>query len=142
MARCPARSAQRLWPDVNGLGLYVLSGTARPEPGLVPLALLGDRSGVNRWPRRLSFRAECPQSYLVGLAGRTGEWVDRISPICAPWLRDHRRLDYPAVGPSFGAQRRRPRPSANLLEHRQQDPRYSIVVCRNGQITQSARAVC
>jgi len=50
------------------------------------------------------FRAECPQgSYLVGLAGRTGEWVDRIAPICAPWLRGSQSFGPPAIGPSFGA---------------------------------------
>lgn len=50
------------------------------------------------------FRAECPQgSYLVGLAGRTGEWVDRIAPICAPWLRGSQAFGSPTIGPSFGA---------------------------------------
>lgn len=40
------------------------------------------------------FREECPkESYLVGLAGRTGAWVDRIAPVCAPWLRGSQNLD-------------------------------------------------
>ena len=39
------------------------------------------------------FRAECPKgSYLVGLDGRAGAWVDRIAPVCAPWLRGTRPL--------------------------------------------------
>lgn len=50
------------------------------------------------------FRAECPQgSYLVGLAGRSGEWLDRIAPICAPWLKGSQAFGLPAIGPSFGA---------------------------------------
>ncbi len=50
------------------------------------------------------FRAECPQgAYLVGLAGRTGEWVDRIAPICAPWLRGSQAFGPPTIGPTFGA---------------------------------------
>ena len=50
------------------------------------------------------FRAECPQgSYLVGLAGRTGEWVDRIAPVCAPWLRGSQAFGLPTIGPTFGA---------------------------------------
>jgi hypothetical protein len=50
------------------------------------------------------FRAPCPQSsYLVGLAGRTGEWLDRIAPVCAPWLRGSQTFGAPLVGPRFGA---------------------------------------
>src|ERR1043166_1903381 len=50
------------------------------------------------------FRAPCPQgSYLVGLAGRTGEWIDRIAPVCAPWLQGSQTFGAPSVGPSFGA---------------------------------------
>ena len=49
------------------------------------------------------FRAECPKgSYLVGIAGRTGEWVDRIAPVCAPWLRGTQALGSPLFGPAFG----------------------------------------
>ena len=49
------------------------------------------------------FRAPCPQgSYLVGLEGRTGEWVDRVAPVCAPWLRGSQTFGAPLVGPSFG----------------------------------------
>ena len=49
------------------------------------------------------FRADCPTgSYLVGLAGRTGEWVDRIAPICAPWLVAKQVFGPPSVGPSHG----------------------------------------
>jgi hypothetical protein len=32
------------------------------------------------------FRAECRAgSYLVGFAGRAGDWIDRLSIACAPW---------------------------------------------------------
>ena len=49
-------------------------------------------------------RSECPKgSYLVGLAGRTGAWVDRIAPICAPWLRGSQTLGAPTIGQSFGS---------------------------------------
>lgn len=48
-------------------------------------------------------RAECPKgSYLVGVAGRTGAWVDRITPVCAPWLRGSQTLGTPTMGQSFG----------------------------------------
>ncbi|GKS57212.1 hypothetical protein YTPLAS18_07390 [Nitrospira sp.] len=51
----------------------------------------------------IALRADCPMgSYLVGLAGRTGEWVDRIAPVCAPWLRGSQTLGPPSIGPSFG----------------------------------------
>ena len=50
------------------------------------------------------FRADCPTgSYLVGLSGRTGEWVDNIAPICAPWLVAKQVFGPPSVGPSHGA---------------------------------------
>jgi hypothetical protein len=49
------------------------------------------------------FRAECPKgSYLVGVAGRVGSWVDRIAPVCAPWLRGSQALGTPTIGQSFG----------------------------------------
>lgn len=50
-------------------------------------------------------RADCPKgSYLVGLAGRTGAWIDRIAPVCAPWLRGSQSFGAPSIGPpSFGA---------------------------------------
>lgn len=49
------------------------------------------------------FRAECPKgSYLVGLDGRAGAWVDRIAPVCAPWRRGSQTFGAPSVGQSFG----------------------------------------
>lgn len=52
------------------------------------------------------FRDECPKgSYLVGLKGRAGEWVDRIAPVCAPWLRGSQTFGAPSVGRFHGASR-------------------------------------
>jgi hypothetical protein len=32
------------------------------------------------------FRGYCPRNtYLIGIAGRTGDWIDAIQPICAEW---------------------------------------------------------
>ncbi|MGC3974845.1 MAG: hypothetical protein QM771_10740 [Nitrospira sp.] len=50
-------------------------------------------------PGGSEFRAQCPNgSYLVGFEGKTGAWVERISPVCAPWLRGSQTLGPPAVG--------------------------------------------
>lgn len=73
-------------------------GLGCPEQGLTTdLRPLGGAGGNY-------FRAECPKGfYLVGLAGRAGEWVDRIAPVCAPWLRGSQTFGAPSIGPSFGA---------------------------------------
>lgn len=48
-------------------------------------------------------REDCPKGwYLVGLAGKTGSWVDRIAPICAPWLRGSQAFGAPSARRSFG----------------------------------------
>lgn len=58
------------------LGVFVLSSPTFA----MQTELLGGGGGT-------PFIAPCPQGfYLVGLTGRTGAWVDRISPVCAPWL--------------------------------------------------------
>lgn len=50
------------------------------------------------------FRAQCPNgSYLVGLAGQTGPWVERIAPVCAAWLVAKQAFGATSVGPSHGA---------------------------------------
>ena len=52
------------------------------------------------------FRDECPKgSYLVGLKGRAGEWVDRIAPICAQWIPKSQAFGKPFLGPFHGASR-------------------------------------
>jgi hypothetical protein len=48
-------------------------------------------------------RSECPKgSYLVGLKGRRGGWVDRIASVCAPWLPAEQTFGRTAVGPFVG----------------------------------------
>jgi len=77
------------------------------------LALCSDRAFATTdnplWggPGGNEFRADCPPgSYLVGLAGRTVEWVYSIAPVCAPWLRGSQTLGAPSIGPSFGTSER------------------------------------
>lgn len=74
-------------------------------------------------PGGIPFRAECPKgSYLVGLAGRTGAWVDQIAPICAPWLSDKGVFGATSIGQPHGASRGgKPRQSSCLgsgINHR------------------------
>ena len=55
------------------------------------LAQMGNLLGGNQ-----EFRSECPGgSYLVGLTGRAGEWIDKLIPICAPLKSDM------SLGPTF-----------------------------------------
>ena len=49
------------------------------------------------------FREKCPKgSYLVGIDGRYGGWVNRIAPVCAPWLWTQKTFGPPTVGPYHG----------------------------------------
>lgn len=49
------------------------------------------------------FHDACPAgSYLVGLEGRNGAWVDQIAPICAPWRWDLRAFGPPLTGALHG----------------------------------------
>lgn len=69
------------------------------DPGLATDVQVWGGAGGNY------FRAPCPEgSYLVGLAGRTGEWIDRIAPVCARWLRHSQSFGASSVGPSFGGE--------------------------------------
>ena len=69
----------------------------------LPTSGLATELPVYGGPGGNSFQAECPKgSYLVGLAGRTGSWVDRIAPVCAPWLRGSQTFGAPSIGQSFG----------------------------------------
>lgn len=48
-------------------------------------------------------RSECLKgSYLVGLKGRRGGWVDRIASVCAPWLPAEQTFGRTSVGPFVG----------------------------------------
>ena len=42
------------------------------------------------------FTDTCPSgSFLVGLAGRTGAWIDAVQPVCASWDAEHRTMGAP-----------------------------------------------
>lgn len=82
------------------LGLCVALGLTMPCPDITlattDLPIYGGLGGQ-------AFRADCPTGfYLVGLAGRTGSWVNRIAPVCAAWLRGSQALGTPTIGQSFG----------------------------------------
>ncbi len=48
-------------------------------------------------------RAECPiGSFLVGFAGQTGAWIDRMAPVCEPLSADKQRLGKFTIGPMIG----------------------------------------
>lgn len=48
-------------------------------------------------------RAECPiGSFLVGFAGQTGAWIDRIAPVCEPLSADKQRLGKFTIGSMVG----------------------------------------
>ena len=50
-----------------------------------------------------AIRAECPiGSFLVGFAGRTGAWIDRMAPVCEPLSADKQRLGKFTIGPMIG----------------------------------------
>ena len=52
------------------------------------------------------FRADCPKgSYLVGLDGKAGGWVDRIATVCAPWLPAQQIFGATTVGKYHGTSR-------------------------------------
>jgi hypothetical protein len=52
-------------------------------------------AATRRW-RKECQSVECPQgSYLTGFVGKAGDWVDRVSIVCARWNPDRVRLDAP-----------------------------------------------
>lgn len=80
--------------------LFVVLGPSLICPGLslaaTPLQTYGGSGGNPFWD-------ECPRgSYLVGLNGRAGEWVDRLATVCAPWLWDKQTFGPPTVGRYHG----------------------------------------
>jgi hypothetical protein len=57
--------------------------------------------GLN--PGGTYLRFECQKgSYLVGLKGKRGDWVDRIAAVCAPWLPAEQTFGRTSVGSFFG----------------------------------------
>ena len=50
-----------------------------------------------------SFEGYCPRNtYLIGIGGRTGEWIDAIQPICAQWNSAAQAFNPPVTGPTSG----------------------------------------
>lgn len=50
-----------------------------------------------------SFLAYCPRgTYLIGVAGRTGAWIDAIQPVCAAWNSSAQAFDPPIYGSAAG----------------------------------------
>jgi hypothetical protein len=79
--------------------MLLLSALMMPWPrqsGATDTDTLGGTGGVQ-------FRDVCaPGSYLIGVAGRTGQWVDQIRPICAPWLPAQHVFGPPSIGQPHG----------------------------------------
>lgn len=49
------------------------------------------------------FNADCPDgAYVVGVAGRTGDWIDSVRPVCARWSGQTGSFDSPTTGRSVG----------------------------------------
>lgn len=54
-------------------------------------------AGQRQKRRSDDFRIVCPTgSVVVGFEGRTGAWVDKIAPVCAPWTYGAIRFGAPA----------------------------------------------
>ena len=50
-----------------------------------------------------SFLAYCPKNtYLIGIGGRTGNWIDAIQPICAQWNSTTQAFNPPVTGRTTG----------------------------------------
>jgi hypothetical protein len=82
--------------------LVLLSGLLLAAPNFAFATDLGPDGGPGGNP----FRFECPKgSYIVGFQAKTGEWIDRLQPICAPWLPNNNSFGPITVGPSFGQSR-------------------------------------
>ena len=82
--------------------LVVVSGLILASPNVSFATDLGPDGGPGGNP----FRFECPKgSYIVGFQAKTGEWIDRLQPMCAPWMPNSNSFGPITVGPSFGQSR-------------------------------------
>jgi hypothetical protein len=72
--------AHRLVPASAVLSVAVFIGVAVRGPEPVNAALTG--------PTRVECGAD---SYVIGLEGRTGLWIDALAPVCARWDRSQLR---------------------------------------------------
>jgi len=81
--------------------LLLLLGLSACLPAHVLATDLPMIGGLNPGGNYLRF--ECQKgSYLVGLKGRRGDWVDRIAAVCAPWLPAEQTFGRTSVGSFFG----------------------------------------
>lgn len=72
-------------------------------PALASMPALATNVPVEGGPGGSPFMARCSgESYLVGLAGRNGTWMDQLAPICAPWLPDRHTFGPPSEGAARG----------------------------------------
>lgn len=73
------------------LAVTVLSGAAAAE----------QKYGMSGAPHAGPFSFTCPAgNYLVGIAGRAGDKLDHVAPLCAPWANG--ALGNQTVGMPFG----------------------------------------
>lgn len=78
------------------------SGLIMADPRLSFATDIGPDGGSGGNP----FRFECPRgSYIVGFQAKAGEWIDRLQPMCAPWMPNSNSFGPITVGPSFGQSR-------------------------------------
>lgn len=82
--------------------LFCVSALILADPHVAFATDLGPDGGLGGNP----FRFECPKgSYIVGFQAKTGEWIDRLQPVCAPWIPHSNSFGPITVGPSFGQSR-------------------------------------
>ena len=86
---------------IVGVALLFILGLSAYIPAHVLATDMPVIGGLN--PPGEVERFECPKgSYLVGLKGKHGDWIDRLAPVCAPWLPAEQRFGKTVVGPLFG----------------------------------------
>ena len=96
--------------------LVLVSGLLLTGPHIVFATDLGPDGGPGGTP----FRFECPKgSYIVGFQAKTGEWIDRLQAICAPWIPNSNSFGPITVGPSFGQS------TAKLVQGQYIDPKVT-----------------
>lgn len=86
---------------IVGVALLLIPGLSAYFPAHVLATDMPVIGGLN--PPGMVERFECQKgSYLAGLKGRQGDWIDRLAPVCAPWLPAEQRFGRTVVGPLFG----------------------------------------
>ena len=83
-------------PIVISLGCESAAPVSPTTPDYSATPVFGGRGGG-------SFLAYCPRdTYLVGISGRHGDWIDAIQPICAKWNDAAQAFSAPVRGPVTG----------------------------------------